>query len=408
MTDGDRDTDVVEIRLSLRADADVRGAVDGAVRFTCISRNANEREGEALLCFGEKLFDAPAIDEIFETGFFAVGAICVLGEDANHGGSDGYRLVGSKKDAAIAGELLVACDATEMDAEVHSGGDALIFLHLHGDEADVVGIRDDADGASVVEGDVELAWEAVHIVGVEDVVAHRFGERGDIVELGWIKACDRRCGDVADVVGTGAARGHAKCMDFVEHADDVFGLELTDLKVAAGGDVGSAGAPVGGHFGEAAKLMRGEDGAGNAEAEHEGVLRGGDVEEAVKLEAKEIVWRGGFVFVCVREKLVPDVEGVLFVFPTLLFAEIGDEGSEVGLLRDCGLVGQSGGRIVGDLAGAGVAYEGDWAALGYACKEALKVLLLLCGEAFRIGCNLSVHGRRSLYEVSTHRVSSDS
>jgi hypothetical protein len=79
-------------------------------------------------------------------------------------------------------------------------------------------------------------------------------------------------------------------------------------------------------------LVSREDGSGNAEAKHEGVLRRGYIEEAVKLETKDVVGSGGFVFVGMREEFVPDVKGVLFVLPALLFAKIGDWSAEVRLL----------------------------------------------------------------------------
>ena len=89
------------------------------------SGDANEREGEALLSLGEKLLHAPAVDEVFEAGLLAVGAIAVLGEDANHGGGDGDGLIGAEQNAAVGGKLLVAGDAAEQDAKVDAGGDAL-------------------------------------------------------------------------------------------------------------------------------------------------------------------------------------------------------------------------------------------------------------------------------------------
>ena len=180
-----------------------------------------------------------------------------------------------------------------------------------------------------------------------------------------------------------------RALDLIEDADDVSGLEFADLQIAASGDVGAARTPVGSYLREPAQLVSGEHGARNAEAKHEGILRRGDVEKAVELEAKEIVGSGGFVFVRVREELVPDVEGVLFVFPALLFAQIGDGSAEVRLFRRPGcLVDKTGGGVAGDASGGGVADEGDWAALDGARKEALEILLLFCGKTCRIDCGL--------------------
>src|SRR6266851_88306 len=319
-TDGNGDADVVDAGLHLRVDADVSGAVDGIARLAGVRGEADEREGEALLGLFEELVYSPFVYEVFEAGFLAVGAVSVFGEDADHGGGYGYGLIGAEEQAAVGGELLVAGDAAEQDAEVDAGGHVVAFGDANGDEADVVGVGYDADGAAVVEGDVELAGEAVEVARVEDVVVEGFGQWGDVVEFGWVEARDGRGGDVADVVCAGAAGGHAEGLNRREDADDVFGLELADLEVAASGDVGAAGAVVSGQSGEAAKLMGGEDAAGYAEAEHEGVLRGGDVEEAVELEAEEVVRGGSLVFAGVRDEFVPDVEGVLVVLPALFTA----------------------------------------------------------------------------------------
>ena len=79
-------------------------------------------------------------------------------------------------------------------------GTLLTFCDLHGDEADVVGVGDHADGAAIVEGDIEFARQAVQVARVEDVVVQCFGERGYVVKLGRIDTGDGRGSDVADVV----------------------------------------------------------------------------------------------------------------------------------------------------------------------------------------------------------------
>ncbi len=257
----------------------------------------------------------------------------------------------------------------------------MAFGYADGDEADVVGVGYDADGAAVVEGDVELAGEAVEVARVEDVVVEGLGQWGDVIELGWVEAGDGRGGDVTDVVRAGAAGGHAERLNRREDANDVFGLELADLEVAASGDVGATGAVVSGQSGEAAKLMGGEYAAGYAEAEHEGVLRGGDVEEAVELEAEEVVRGGSLVFAGVCEEFVPDVEGVLVVLPALFAAEIGDGGSVEGLFGFLGgLIREAGRGVGGDEPGCSVSDEGKRLPLCDGSEEFLQVRLLICGE----------------------------
>ena len=90
------------------------------------------------------------------------------------------------------------------------------------DEADVVGVGDDADGAAVVEGDIELARQLIHVARVGDVGLQRFGERSYIDKFVGIDTGDGRGRDVADVVCAGAARGHAERLNPIEHANDVF------------------------------------------------------------------------------------------------------------------------------------------------------------------------------------------
>src|SRR5215469_4775560 len=129
--------------------------------------------------------------------------------------------------------------------------------------------------------------------------------------------------------------------------------------------------------------MRGKDAAGDAKAEHEGVLSGGDVEEAMVLEAKAIVFRGRRVAIAVLEDAVPEGERIALVLPALLPAELGD-----GNIEPCwlgfGLVGEAGVGIGGDEAVCGVADKGNDAALRDSSEEALKIFLLLGGELSRI------------------------
>ncbi len=211
--DRDGDADVVETGLRLWMHADVPGAVDGLARFAGGRGNADERKGETLFGLREELLDAPFVDEVLEASLLAVGAVAVLGEDANHGGGDGDGLVGPQEQAAVGGELLVAGDAAEQHAEVDAGGNAVAVVYPHGDEADVVGVRDHADGAAVIEGDIELARQAIQIARVQDVAVERVGQRSHVVELVRVDAGDGRCGDVANVVRARSARRHAEVLN---------------------------------------------------------------------------------------------------------------------------------------------------------------------------------------------------
>ncbi len=196
---------------------------------------------------------------------------------------------------------------------------------------------------------------------------------GHIVEFGGVDAGDGGGGDVADIVCAGAAGGHAESLNAGEDADDVLGLKLSDLEVAAGGEITTTGAQVPGHLGETAHLVGGELAAGDAHTQHEGVLRGGDVEEAVEFEAEEIVGRWLLVFAGVCEEFVPDVEGVFFELPAFFLAEIGDGCTEVDLVGD--FVGVAGECRSGLVCGCGSGRESD--SMCDPSEEALEVLLLL-------------------------------
>lgn len=385
VADGDDDADVVEAGLRLLVHAEVGVAVDGTAGIAARGGEANDGEGEAFFGLGEEAGNAPAIDEVFEAGLFAVGTVAVLIKDADYGrgGCDG--LIGAEEEAAVGGELAVAGDAGEEDAEVDAGGDASSFRDADGDEADVVGVGEDGDGAAVVEGDVELAREAEEIAGVGDVVLEGVGERLYVEEFGGVEAADGGGRDVADIIGAGAARGQAEGPDRVEDVDDVPGGELADLEVGAGGEIGATGAPALGDGGKAPHLVRGERAAGGAEAEHEGILRGADIEEAMEFEAEAPLVVGGAVFGSMGEEFIPDLERVALVLPELFAAEVADGGPEddgLGEFSGCG--GEVGGGlrgVVGERAVGEVTGEGQACALGCAGEEALQIVLLLGREA---------------------------
>ena len=108
--------------------------------------------------------------------------------------------------------------------------------------------------AGAVEGDVELARQAVERAVVEDVEVPfaRVGPRVD--QFLRVDAGGRRAGDVADVVGAGAARAEAEILDRLDHRDGVLRLDLADLEIGAGRDMRIAAAVALGEVGEAGEL----------------------------------------------------------------------------------------------------------------------------------------------------------
>ena len=129
--------------------------------------------------------------------------------------------------------------------------------------------------------DVELARQAVERAVVEDVVVPlaRVGPRVD--QFLRVDAGGRRAGDVADVVGAGAARAQAEVLDALDHVDRVLRLDLADLQVGARRHMRIAAAEALGEIGDAGELPVLQDAVRDAQPAHVGVLRRRDVEQAV-------------------------------------------------------------------------------------------------------------------------------
>ena len=96
------------------------------------------------------------------------------------------------------------------------GVDAEAVLHLDRLEADVVGVLQHRDEAGAVEGDVELARQAVERALVEDVEVPFARVGPGVDQLLRVDAGGRRAGDVADVVGAGAARAQAEVLNLFQ------------------------------------------------------------------------------------------------------------------------------------------------------------------------------------------------
>ena len=124
-----------------------------------------------------------------------------------------------------------------------------------------------------------------------------------------------------------AARCHAQHFDLVQDAYDIAWLELSYLQVGARSQVRPPRpprSPVLGHISEPRHLRRCSYAARCAKTQHKGVLRGSDVKEPVKLEAKQIVRGRRTILSRMSNNLLPDVETVLFVFPHLFAAKLTD------------------------------------------------------------------------------------
>ncbi len=156
--------------------------------------------------------------------------------------------------AGVARKTLVAGEPAQAKPKPDAGFEPEAVVHGDRLEADVVGVLQHRNDPGAVETDIELARQAVERAIVENVEVPlaRIGARID--QLLAVDAGGRRAGDVADIVGAGAARAQAEVLHRFDHIDRVLGLDLADLQIGAGGDVGVAAAIALGQIGDAGKL----------------------------------------------------------------------------------------------------------------------------------------------------------
>ena len=161
--------------------ADMGGAIERRARRERLRRNAVELAAELLLGQRHDLVHAEAVDDVFQPRLVAVGAVAVIDEHAHDRVGDLGRVGRTHDHAGLAREILVAGDAAQHQPEPDAGLDAEAVLHLDRLEADVVGVLQRRHDAAAVEGDVELARQAVERALVEDVEVPlaRIGPRVD-------------------------------------------------------------------------------------------------------------------------------------------------------------------------------------------------------------------------------------
>ena len=131
-------------------------------------------------------------------------------------------------------------------------------------------------------------------------------------------------------------------------ADDGARGQFAELEVGPGRDVGGAVAARVGQRREAAQLVGGDLARRDAQAHHETVLRRGDVEEAVELEAERVGLVGELAGRGVGDEFLPDIEAVLLVLPAFGLGEIGEERAENVLLRPFDSAPGRRGEVAGD------------------------------------------------------------
>ena len=217
---------------------------------------AIELAAELFLQQSDEFFDAHGIEHVFQTRLGAVGAIAVLDEQAHHRVRHFAGVARLHQHAGIAGEIVMPGDAAKPELEPDAGREPEPVVHLHRLKGDVVGILQHRNRAGAVEGDVELARQAVERAVVENVEMPFARERPRIDQLLRIDAGGRRAGDVADVVGAGAARAEPQILHRLDHGDRIVRLDFADLNVGARRDVRVAAAVTLGEVGKTGELRR--------------------------------------------------------------------------------------------------------------------------------------------------------
>ena len=213
------------------------GAVEGRPRLHGLGRRARQLPAQLLLDGGEEFLEPPRIEHVFQPRLVAVGAVAVLDVDAHDRVGDFGGVLRLHQHPGVAREIAMAGDAAEREAEPHARLDAVSVDHLDGRKADVVGVFQHRNDAAAVEADIEFARQAVERAVVEDVEVPFARIRTRVDQLLAVDAGGGRAGDVADVVGAGAARPEAEAFDSFDDFDRVLRRDLADLQIGARRDV---------------------------------------------------------------------------------------------------------------------------------------------------------------------------
>ena len=179
-------------------------------------------------------------------------------------------------------------------------------------------------------------------------------QRPGVDQFERIDPCGRRGGDVPDVVRARAPRDDPEVVESGEDLGGAPGGDLADLKVRPRGDVSISPAETVGEVGDTPELPGRDDPGRQPEPAHVGILRGGDVEEAVELREEDVrAFREDGAIGAVPD-LAPDFERVLLTLGLLLRAERLPLGQGPVLRPAVDRVGAVGDRLGrGDLDGRG-------------------------------------------------------
>ncbi len=282
--------------LFLPMRADMREPVESRPRRNGVRGRADELAAEPFFDRGDEFFKTPGVEYVFQARLGAIGAVAMIDKDPHHGVGHRCRLGWLDDHTSVAGKSAVAGDAAKHQPEPDARLDAVAIFYRDRLKADVIGVLQHRNDAAAVKADIEFARNAVERTLVENVKMPFAGIGPGIDQFLRIDAGGRRAGDVADIVGAGAARAQAEILDRFHHRDRVLRLDFAHLQIGARRHMGVAAGVTLGEIGEAGKLPMVENTVGDAQPAHIRFLRRRAVEQAEETPAEIVVGFRRFVF----------------------------------------------------------------------------------------------------------------
>ena len=219
-------------------------------------RRAQRRTAGASLDLGEELRDAPAVEHVFEPRLLAVGPVAVVDEDADdRRRRPATHSSGLQQDAGVAGEVLWPVMPPSAGGSRRPGATAEPVRHRTALKPMSLVSSRRATRPPPSKAMLNLRGRPYSSRWLQDVVVQRSRERPGVDQLLRVDAGGRAAGDVADVVGAGAARGRCRApASRISTSSGVARPDLADLQVGARGHVGVAAAQILGDRRHAAEL----------------------------------------------------------------------------------------------------------------------------------------------------------
>ena len=116
--DRQHDAEIVEARLLLPVHADMAVLVGDRPRRERDPGGTAQRRPVFLLDLLQEFGATHAVEHVLQPRLGAVGAVAVGDEGAHHGAGDLHALVGLQQHAGLVGEVAMAGDAAELQAEI--------------------------------------------------------------------------------------------------------------------------------------------------------------------------------------------------------------------------------------------------------------------------------------------------